>query len=160
MYTYALLKDIFKDKVRMLYTDTDSFFLQFFVEDIGKAIDSNIRLKFSFDFSEVSEHHLSGLHHAVNAGELGYFKDECKGHPIVEFVGLRPKMYSFTVMDAEEYDPRIPVEPVQLKHKAVAKGVSMANIKQFTHEDYVAMFREGDAQKVTNRRIGSKLHQV
>ena len=28
MYTfYALLKDAFKDKVRMLYTDTDSFFL-------------------------------------------------------------------------------------------------------------------------------------
>ena len=69
-------------------------------------------------------------------------------------------MYSFTVMDAEEYDQRLPVEPVQLRHKAVAKGVSRANIKRFTHEEYVTMFREGDARKVTNRRIGSKLHQV
>ena len=34
MYTDALLKDAFKDKVRKLYTDTDSFFLQFFVEDL------------------------------------------------------------------------------------------------------------------------------
>ena len=31
---YPLLKDAFKEKVRMLYTDTDSFFLQFFVEDL------------------------------------------------------------------------------------------------------------------------------
>ena len=63
-------------------------------------------------------------------------------------------------MDAEEYDPRLPVEPVQLRHKAVAKGVPLANIKRFTHEKYVTMFREGDARKVTNRRIGSNFHQV
>ena len=81
----------------------------------------------AFDFSDVSDHHLTGRHSIANAGEVGYFKDECKCHPIVEFVGLRPKMYSFTVMDAEEYDPRLPVELVQLRHKAVAKGVSRAN---------------------------------
>ena len=69
-------------------------------------------------------------------------------------------MYVLTVMDAEEYDPRLPVESVQLRHKAVAKGVSRANLKRLTHDEYVTMFREGDARKVTNRRIGSKLHQV
>ena len=71
-------------------------------------------------------------------------------------------MYSFTVMDAEEYDPRLPVEPepVQQRHKAVAKEVSRANIKRFTHDDYVTMFREGDARKVTNSSSGSKLLQV
>ena len=114
----------------------------------------------AFDFSDVSDNHLTGLHSFANAGEVGYFKDECKCHPIVEFVGLRLKMYLFTVMDAEEYGPRLPVEPVQLRHKAVAKGVSRANIKRFTHEEYVTMFRESYARKVTNRRIGSKLHQV
>ena len=93
----------------------------------------------------------------VNAGEIGYFKKKCKCHPI-EFVGLRPKIYSFTVMDVKEYYPRLPVEPVQLWHKAVAKGVLRANIKRFTQKDYVTMFRESDARKVTYRRIGSKLH--
>ena len=62
-------------------------------------------------------------------------------------------------MDAEKYDPRLLVEPVQLKHKAVAKGVLRANIQRFTHDEYVTMFCESDASKVTNRRIGSKLHQ-
>ena len=37
---YALLKDAFHDKVRMLYTDTDSFFLQFFVEDLTQELKS------------------------------------------------------------------------------------------------------------------------
>ena len=35
---YALLKDAFGQRVRMLYTDTDSFFLHFFVEDLAKEI--------------------------------------------------------------------------------------------------------------------------
>ena len=64
-------------------------------------------------------------------------------------------------MEAVEYDPRLPpLDAVHFKHKAVAKGVSRTNIKNFTHDDYVAMFREGEGRKVTNRRIGSKLHQV
>ena len=112
------------------------------------------------DSSDVSDHHLTGLHSIANVGKVGYFKDKCKCHPIVEFVGLRPKMYSFTVMDAEEYDQRLLVEPVQRRHKAIAKEVSRANIKRFTHDEYVTIFRENDARKVTNRRIGSKLHQV
>ena len=96
----------------------------------------------------------------ANAGEVCCFKDECKCHPIVEFVRLRLKMYLFTVMNAEKYDPLIPIELVQLRHKAIAKGVSRKNIKRSTHEEYVTMFREDDARKVTNRRIGSKLYQV
>ena len=111
---YALLKDAFGDKVRMLYTDTDSFFLQFFVDDLKQALVSKRGVLDAFDFSEVPPNHLSRLHSDAQAGEVGYFKDECKGSPIVEFVALKPKMYSFTVMDAEEYDPRLPVEQVQL----------------------------------------------
>ena len=158
MYTfYGLLKDAFKDKVCMFYTDTDYFFLQFVVDDLPKKIKSRPAVRDAFDCSNVSDHHLTGLHSFANAGEIGYFKDECKLNPIVEFVGLRPKMYSFTVMDVEEYDPRFPFEPVQPRHKAVAKVVWRANIKRFTHDDYVTMFREGDARKVTNLRICSKL---
>ena len=47
-----------------------------------------------------------------------------------------------------------------VKLKAVAKGITRANIRTLTHEDYVAMFRGGEQQTVVNRRIGSKLHQV
>jgi hypothetical protein len=155
---YALLKDAFHEKVRMLYTDTDSFFLQFFVEDLAKKLRSR-RVFGHFDFSTVSSLSPTFLHNDNHAGEVGFFKDECKGDPIVEFVALKPKMYSFTVMDCFEPEGPPPL-PAVLRHKAVAKGISRANIKRFSHEDYLTMFREGDCRKVTNRRIGSKLHQV
>ena len=157
---YALLKDAFRDKVRMLYNDTDSFFLQFVVDDLKQALLSKRGVLDAFDFSEVFSGHPSRLHFDGHAGEVRYFKNECKGNQIVEFVALRPKIYSFTVINADEYDPRLPVELIQLKHKAVPKGLSRANIKQFTHDDYVRMFRESDARKVKNRRIGSKLQEV
>ena len=125
---------------------------------------STPQVRDAFNVSEISPEHISNLARSnaqLHAGEVGYFKDECKGDPIVEFVGLRPKMYSVKVMEAVEYDPRLlPLNAVHFKHKTVAKGVSRANIKNFTHDDYVYMFREGEARKVTNRLLGSKLYQV
>ena len=146
----------------MLYTDTDSFFLHFFVEDLAKEIKARPKLYDVLDFTEFSPGHLSNLgivggnHHA---GEVGYFKDETKGDPIIEFVGLRPKMYSFTVCHANEPIPGLNY-PMDTWHKAVAKGVSRAQIKRFKLEDYVRMYNSGDQTNVVNRRIGSKLNQV
>ena len=90
---------------------------------------------------------------------MGYFKEETKGNPIVEFIGLRPKMYSFTVCDASEH---IPGEhyPMDVRHKAVAKGVARSQITRFKHEDYVRMYNGGAMTNVVNLRIGSKLIQV
>ena len=79
----------------MNYTDTDSFFLHFFVEDLAKEINSRLHLRDAFDFSEISNGHLSNLGRGnanLHAGKVGYVKDETKGNPIVEFVGLRPNM--------------------------------------------------------------------
>ena len=83
----------------MLYTDTDSF-LHFFVEDLAKEINARPHLRDAFDFSEISPGHLSNLGRAgagLHAREVGSLKDETKGDWIVEFIGLRPKMYLFTV---------------------------------------------------------------
>ena len=54
MYTsYALLKDAFGEWVRMLYTDTDSLFLHFFVKDLAMEINARSQLWNVFDFSEI-----------------------------------------------------------------------------------------------------------
>ena len=90
---------------------------------------------------------------------MGYFRDEITGNPIVEFVGLRPTMYSIPVYDASEPIPRVN-DPMDVRNKAVAKGVARSQIKRFKHEDYVRMFKKGALTIVVNRRIGSKLHQV
>ena len=146
----------------MLYTDTDSFFLHFFVKDLAKEINARPQLRDAFDFSEISNGYLSnlGLGHAdLHAKEVGYFTNETKGNPIVEFINLRPKMYSFTVCDASEPNRGVNYS-IDIRHKAVAKGVARFQIKRFKHEDYVGMFNVGALTNVVNRRIGSKLHQV
>ena len=162
VHLLELLKDTFGEQVRMLYTDTDSFFLHFFVEDLATEINARPHLRDAFDFSEISIKHLSNFGRGnanLHAGEVGYFKDETKGNPIVEFVGLRPKMYSFTVFDESEPIPVVNY-PMDVRHKALAKCVARSQIKRFKHEDYVRMYNGGALTNVVNRRIGSKLHQV
>ena len=127
----------------MLYTDTDSFFLHFFVEDLAKEINARPHLRDAFDFSEISNNQLSNLKRGnadLHAGEVGNFKDETKGNPIIEFVGLRPKMYSFTVCDASEPIPGVNYR-MDVRHKAVGKGVARSQIKRFNHENYVRILQ-------------------
>ena len=85
---YALLKDAFGERVRMLYTNTDLFFFHFFVEDLAKEINSRPHLRDAFDFSKIINGHISNLGRGnanLHAGEVGYFKDATIGNPIVEF---------------------------------------------------------------------------
>ena len=90
---------------------------------------------------------------------MGYFKDEIKWNPIVEFIGLRFKMYSFTLCDASVPILRVNYL-IDIRPKAVAKGLARFQIKRFKHEDYVRMFNGGVLTYVVNRRIGFKLRQV
>ena len=112
-----------------------------------------------FDFSEVPANHPSGLStpNDPNKGIVGFFKDETKANPVIELVALKPKMYSFTV--AECCQPGSNTIP-KVKSKQVGKGIARAALKTTTHEQYLDMFQEREATKVTNKRIGSLLHQV
>ena len=85
--------------------------------------------------------------------------DETKGNPIVEFVGLRVKMYSFTVCDASEFIPGVNYS-INVPHKAVATGVARFQIKRLKHEDYLRMYNGGAFTNVVNLRIGYKLHKM
>ena len=97
---WAVLKDKYKHNVRLLYTDTDSFIFQVFVEDFYRDINYEPELRDWFDFSNVPANHPSGFHsrNAEKAGVVGFFKEENSWDPVTEFVGLRPKMYSFKVI--------------------------------------------------------------
>ena len=78
---------------------------------------------------------------------------------IVEFVGLRYKMFSLTVCDASQ-----PISGVNylmdVRHKAMANGVLGSQIRSFKHEDYLCMYNNGAFTNVVKYRIGSKFHQV
>ncbi len=76
-------------------------------------------------------------------------KDETGGKKITEFVGLRPKMYSFTVEGDKNPDTH---------HRA--KGIATATSKKLRHQDYLDQLHLPTETLLTNRRIGYKLHQL
>ncbi len=76
-------------------------------------------------------------------------KDETGGKKITEFIGLRPKMYSFTVQGDMNIDSH---------HRA--KGIAKATSNKLRHQDYLDQLHLPSESLLTNRRIGYKLHQV
>ena len=83
-------------------------------------------------------------------------KDEAAGAPIVEFVGLRPKMYSYLIADDVLDSDGKP----KLKEKHRAKGISAAASKTLRHENFLEQLQTPTENYQRNRRIGSKLHQL
>ena len=55
-----------------------------------------------FDTSDYPANHPSGIKTVLNSKVLGMFKDEAGGKQIVEFVGLRAKLYSCKMLDGSE----------------------------------------------------------
>ena len=88
-FFYNHLKKQYGEKCELLYTDTDSLLLKIETEDVYKDIKANENF---YDTSDYPKEH--PLHSTVNKKVLGKMKDECEGIPILEYVGLRSKMYS------------------------------------------------------------------
>ena len=162
--TYATLKDHFGGRLRMGYTDTDALILIVASDDLYVELKSQPQLRDLIDFSSIPSNHPSGVGEPDDprSGVVGYFKDECSGNIITEFVALKPKAYSFTTCPPTLYDPaRLDAPAPPVKSKQDAKGIARSIIKQkLRHETYLEMFREGPLQRLPNRAIRSKLYQV
>ena len=78
----------------------------------------------------------------------GKFNDETAGVPITEFVGLRPKMYSYTLANDPNPDGH---------HRA--KGIAKATSNKLRHQDSLDQLQL-PPEPYPNRRIAHKLHQV
>ena len=76
-------------KATMCFTDTDSLLYKIPTDDLCKEI---FKMRRYLDLSNYPKDHY--LYSEHNKGVPGYFKDECKGEIIKEFVGLRAKCYS------------------------------------------------------------------
>ena len=115
-FYYNTLKARYGENVRLLYTDTDSLIVKVDTEDIYADMSLNADL---YDTSNYPADH--PLYSDENKKIIGKFKDELGGKVMTEFIGIRPKMYSYV---GEESGKR-------------AKGVKKSVLcKTITHDDY------------------------
>ena len=121
---YNQLKEQYGDKCNVLYTDTDSLLLHIETDDVYKDIEKHIDL---YDTSDFPKEHF--LHNTKNKKVLGKMKDECAGKPIIEYVGLRPKMYSI-LMGSPGVEPQVIKKAKGVKRYVVKKNIQHENYKE------------------------------
>ena len=99
-FHYNYIKTNYGDKAKLLFADTDSLAYKIKTKDFYKDINPDIEKR--FDTSDYPTNHPSGIKTGLNRKVLEIFKDEAGGKQIVEFVGLRAKLYSYKMLDGSE----------------------------------------------------------
>ena len=97
LFYYDELKPKFKDKVKLMYMDTDSFILSIETDDFFK--ETKDYLKEWFDTSGYDENRVLPEEFAKNTSYnkkvIGKMKDELSKVHLTEFIALAPKVYAF-----------------------------------------------------------------
>ena len=91
-FYYDVLKPIYGERIKLAYTDTDSFVIHIETEDLYKDLQ---QINSYMDFSDYPQNHCD--YDNTNKKVLGKFKDEMNGNIITEFIALKPNMYAFHV---------------------------------------------------------------
>ena len=99
-FHYNYIKTKYGDNAKLLFTDTDSLAYEMKTKDIYKDINPDIEKR--FETRDYPINHLSGIKTGPDSKVLRMFKDEACGKQIVEFVGLRAKLYSYKMFDGFE----------------------------------------------------------
>ena len=99
-FHYNYIKTKYGQKAKLLFTDTDSLAYEIKTKDFYKDIKRDIEKQ--LDTSDYPTSHPSGIKTGLNSKVLGMFKDDGGGKQIVEFVGLRAKLYSYKMLGGSE----------------------------------------------------------
>ena len=141
-FHYNYIKDKYKEKARLLFTDTDSLTYEIEAKDVYKDFWKD---KDRFDNSDYPES--SPYFDKTNKKVIGKFKDEAAGIPIIEFIGLRSKMYSY-IKDNN-------------KGGKTAKGIKKNVIKNnITHDNYKSTLLNNDQMYHKMKTIRSENHEL
>ena len=138
---YNTFKCVYQDRIQLCYTDTDSMLLEIKTQDFYQ----DLKEKFSdlMDFSNYDQKHF--LYDKRNAKVVGKMKDEFPKNIILEFVGLKSKLYSI-LYDEDRW---------QNKAKGIKKSVVKRDISHKFYRDCLFNKKIFDA---TMNKIQSKNH--
>ena len=140
-FYYDVLRQKYGEKVHLCYQDTDSFIIEVETEDVYKDMSE---MKEYFDFSDYPKDHF--LYDETNKKKVGYFKDELNGKILVEYVGLKPKQYSYKTEDNQETKK--------------SKGVKKYVIKSLGFDDYKRCLFDNEIMRKEQFMIRAKMHKI
>ena len=141
-FHYNYIKYKYDDKAKLLFTDTDSLMYEIQTDDVYKDLFVD---KEKFDNSDYSKD--SPFYFGENKKVIGKFKDEAAGIPIIEFVGLKSKMYSYIKDNGEG--------------NKTAKGVKKNVIRNdMRHVNYNDVLMNNTQMHHKMRSIRSVKHQL
>jgi len=141
-FHYDHVRTTYGNRAKLLFTDTVSLCYELTTDD---AYADMLRDAELFDTSDYPRTHAN--YSADNCKVIGKFKDECNGTPVLEFVGLRPKMYSLLTLDGKE--------------KSTAKGIKTSyQRKHIKNELYKHCLFHNTTTTASYYQIGSDNHQL
>jgi len=141
-FHYDYILKTYQNRAKLLFTDTDSLCYELYTDDVYADMKRDAD---RFDTSDYPKGHNN--YDTTNCKVIGKFKDECNGVPVLEFVGLRSKMYSLKTLDGKE--------------KSTAKGIKTSyQKKHIKHELYKRCLFENLTTTASYHQIGSVNHQL
>ena len=134
-----------REKLKLCYMDTDSLVYdiktEHFYEDIANDVEAR------FDTSGYSKTDFRPLPISLNKKVIGLMKDELGGKIMTEFIALRPKLYSYKVLDGSE----------DKKCEGIKKCVVK---KTLTFEDYETCLFSDSTEYRSQLMFRSAKHEV
>ena len=145
-FHYNFIKAKYGDRARLLFTDTDSVCYHIRTDDVYEDLYNH---KDMFDNSKYSKS--SKFYFDKNKLVIGKMKDETAGIPITEFIGLKPKMYSYKVEKQTD----------KIKHTKKLKGITKSVIKKdINHNNYLSVLETNSVMWHKMKTIRSNYHEV
>ena len=172
-FHYNFIKKKYGDRAKLLFTDTDSLCYHIRTDDVYEDL---YRDKHMFDNSGYKKS--SKFYFDENKKVIGKMKDEAAGNPISDFLGLKSKMYSYTVELPKDRNvkkakgiivlPKVKIKneiivlpKVKIKNEKKAKGIKKNIIKRdLDHKDYLSVLQNKTIKKHKMKTIRSDHHVV
>ncbi|CAB4036468.1 Gastrula zinc finger [Paramuricea clavata] len=144
-FHYNTIKKEYGNKSKLLFTDTDSLMYELKTKDVYedfKKIGEKLNCWDNSDYPKDSPYYSTH-----NKKVIGKFKDEAGGVPIIEFVGLRSKMYSYVKENG--------------KGGMTAKGVKKYVIRnKLSHENFKNVINTKSRMRHSMNTIRSTKHTI
>ena len=153
-FWYDYLRPMYGGKIRLCYTDTDSFIMHIKTDDFYKDINNDVDKW--FDTSNYDKNDNRPLEIGKNKKVLGKFKDEIGGKLMTKFVALRAKTYSFLIDEYTDED----YEKNRIVNKK-AKGTKKCVVKrEILFNNYLDSLFKNKVLYRSQQRFRSDHHKV